>query len=513
VQPLPGTDGGSAPFWSPDNRSIGFFADGKLKRLDLGSGSPQTLAEAPWSGGAWGGPSNMGGASNTASGGTILFAATAGPLLRIPASGGAPVATASLIGNQAPERFPQFLPGGRQFIFYVPGTPETAGIYLGSLDSPKTKRLTSAEVAGMYTPSGWLLFIRTGMLLAQRLDLARGQLTGDPVTVADGVAQGGINFGGAFSVSAAGPIAYRASSSGRRQLFWFDRSGKALDHVGPPDENLSGPRVSPDGRRVAVWRMVQDNQDIWLLDGPRFSRFTFEPSFERWPIWSPDGRSIVFESDRKGVFEMYMKTSNNAVNEQLLVASARPEFATDWSHDGHFLLFYTIDQQASRDLWVLPMEGDHKPSVFLKTNFNESYGTFSPDGRWVAYMSDESGRYEVYVRPFVKNSELSAGSARGEWQVSTSGGVYPRWRSDGKELYYIAPDGKLMAAPITVKGETLDPGTPAALFQTRILGGGADLGSGPQYDVSGDGRFLINTVLDEAASITLIQNWSPPARP
>jgi Tol biopolymer transport system component len=395
----------------------------------------------------------------------------------------------------------------------------------------------------MYAPSGWLFFTKARMLLAQRLDLARGQLSGDPVTVADAVAHGGISFASAFSVSEAGPIAYRTSSSGRRQLLWFDRFGKALENMGAPDANLSGPRLSPDGRRVAIWRVAEDNQDIWMLDGPRFSRFTFDPRFDRWPIWSPDGGSIVFDSDRrKGSFDLYMKASNNAANEQILLESADSKFATDWSHDGRFILYFSIDPQTSRDLWVLPMEGDRKPFVFLKTTFNESYGTFSPDGRWVAYMSDESGRYEIYARPFPKTSEPFTGGAggeqhragaaldksknsfspaapgsvvprvSGEWQVSTTGGAYPRWRSDGKELYYIAPDGKLMAVPITVKGETLDPGTPVPLFQTRILGGGADITNGPQYDVSREGRFLVNTVLDEAAPITLIQNWSPPAK-
>jgi Tol biopolymer transport system component len=365
----------------------------------------------------------------------------------------------------------------------------------------------------MYAPGGWLLFTRAGALLAQRLDLARGQLTGDPVTVADAVAHGGISLASAFSVSAAGPIAYRSGSSGRRQLLWFDRSGKALESMGAPDTNLSGPRLSPDGRRVAVWRTVQDNQDIWMLDGPRFSRFTFDRRSDRWPIWSPDGSSIVFESDRrKGSFDLYLKASNNAANEQPLLESDISKFATDWSRDGRFLLYYSIDPQTSRDLWVLPMKGDRKPFVFLKTSFNEAYGAFSPDGRWVAYQSDESGRNEVYVRPFAKTSEPSAGSARGEWQVSTSGGAHPRWRSDGKELYYIAPDGKMMAAPIRVRGETLEPGTPVPLFPTRIVGGGSDITTPPQYDVSRDGRFLINTLLDEAAPITLIQNWSPPAK-
>jgi serine/threonine protein kinase/Tol biopolymer transport system component len=504
AQPLPGTEGASAPFWSPDNRSVAFFAAGKLKRLNLGGGLPRTLADAPWTGGAWG--------PNGSMEGTILYASAAGPLLRMPASGGESVAATRPLEKAVIHRNPQFLPGGRQFIFYAPGPVGIAAMYLGSLDSAETKRLTSAEAAGAYAPSGWFLFTRTGVLLAQRLDLARGQLSGDPIPVADAVAQGGINYASAFSVSDAGPIAYRSSSSGRRQLLWFDRSGKALDNLGAPDANLSGPRLSPDGRRVAVWRVAQDNHDIWLLDGPRLSRFTFDPGFDRWPVWSPDGGNIVFDSDRKGVFNLYIKPSNNAANEQLLLESAYSKFASDWSRDGRFILYHSFGPQTSRDIWVLPLGGDRKPFVFLKTSFSEAYGTFSPDGRWVAYLSDQSGRNEVYVRPFAKTAaDPSTGGAGAEWQVSTSGGAYPRWRSDGKELYYIAPDGKLMAAPITINGETLEPGAPVPLFQTRILGGGADA-PGLQYDVSRDGRFLINTILDEAAPITLIQNWSPPAK-
>jgi Tol biopolymer transport system component len=189
------------------------------------------------------------------------------------------------------------------------------------------------------------------------------------------------------------------------------------------------------------------------------------------------------------------------------VESAQDKSVSDWSHDGRFLLYHSYDPQTSWDLWVLPIEGDRKPFVFLKTNFDERRAMFSPDGRWVAYMSNESGRYEVYMRPFSGNAP--AGSTGGQWQVSTSGGINPRWRADGKELYYIAPDGKLIATPITASGTTIQPGTPVALFQTRIYGGGTDVNIGTSYDVSGDGRFLINTVLEDAASpITLLQNWT-----
>ncbi len=425
------------------------------------------------------------------------------------------------LDRQNSHRFPFFLPDGRQFLFLAQGTPETAGIYLGSLDSAETQRLTAADTAGVYLSlgdggmAGWLLWVRAGTLVAQRLDLEGKALTGDPVTLADPVAFDA-GFGSvAVSVSASGLVAYRAGGANRRQLAWFDRSGKALGTMGAPDENgLIAPSVSPDGRRVAVFRTVQGNTDIWLLDGTRTSRFTFDAARETFPIWSPDGSRIAFESNRKGHRDLYQKPSSGAGAEELLVESPQDKIAIDWSADGRFILYFSFDPQTGRDLWVLPMEGDRKPWVFLKTTFNERQGQFSADGHWVAYTSNESGRDEIYIQPFAAPaaSGAAASPAAGQWQVSTAGGVFPRWRSDGKELYYIGPSGEMMAAPITATGTTLEPGAPVALFPTRILGGGVDNGQGRQYDVTRDGRFLINTVLDDASSITLIQNWNPLAK-
>jgi len=493
AQLLLGTDGASFPFWSPDSRSVGFIADNRLKRIDLGGGSPQTLTNTVNPGATW------------SPDGTILFSpTTASVLFRIPASGGQSEAVTKL-DKQSSHRFPQFLPGGRQFLFYAQGTPETSGIYLGSLDSSETKRLTAADTAGAYMPNGWLLFIRGGALVAQRLDLGRKELIGDPMTLADRVVFKGT--AGAFSVSNAGLVAYRSGGTGQRQLVWFDRSGKMLGTMGALDANdLSAPSLSPDGHRAAVQRTVEGNRDIWLVDATRTTRFTFDAGVDQRPVWSRDGSRILFDSNRKGPSDLYMKPSNGAVSEELLLNSPQGKFATDWSRDGRFLLYSSIDPQTGWDIWVLPMDGDHKPFVFLKTNFDELRAQFSPDGHWVAYHSNESGRYEVYVRPFNGNS--SAVSA-GQWQVSTSGGMWARWRADSRELYYIAPDGKLMAAPFTADGATFQPGTPVALFQTRIYGGGADATVGTQYDVSGEGRVLINTALEEANSpITLLQNWT-----
>ena len=495
TKPLAGTEGAIYPFWSPDSRSVGFFAGGSLKRVDIGGGSPQTLTAALGRGGTW---------SPDA---TIVFGQTAAsPLSRIPASGGELVAVTKL-GKQSSHRFPQFLPGGRQFLFYAQETPETSGVYLGSLDSSKTKFLVASDTAGAYAPTGWVLFIRGGTLLAQRLDLGRNELTGDLVTVADQVSYNAGIFAGAFSVSTSGLVAYRSGSVGQHQLVWFDRTGKMLGTMGVPDSSLVSPRLSPDGRRAAVGRTVQGNMDIWLLDGTRTTRFTFDSSRHLYPLWSPDGNRIVFDSNRKGHRDLYIKGSNGAGSEELLLETEQDKTANDWSRDGRFLLYSSLDPQTSRDLWVLPMEGDRKPFVFVNTRFDERSAQFSPDGHWVAYISNESGRFEVYVRPF---SGTPSGVAGGQWQVSTSGGLEPRWRPDGRELYYIAPDDKLMAAPIRTSGATFEPGTPAALFQTRIYGGGNDPGIGIEYDVTGDGRFLIDTVREDAtSSITLLQNWAP----
>jgi serine/threonine protein kinase/Tol biopolymer transport system component len=511
-QPLPGTEGATGPFWSPDSRSVAFGTGGRLMRLDLGGGAPQMLASGGGRG-AW----------NTD--GVILF--SRGPnlgLFRISASGGDPIAVTKL-DEQVGHQFPQFLPDGRHFVFRAIGqTPETDGTYLGSLDSGDVTRLLPGGPtisAPLYHPSGWLMWSRAGTLVAQRLDVELQTVAGDPVTLADGVSStvtgGGGAPIGAFSVSASGLIAYRSGAVGQRQLTWFDRAGRVLGTLGGTDEaSVQNADLSPDERRVAVFRTLQGNTDIWLLDGTRTSRFTFDRALDRDVIWSPDGSRIVFASFRNGRRQIFAKPSSGAGSEELLLefpVEATP-IPNDWSADGRFLLYHARDPQTDRDLWVLPMAGDRKPWLFLKTPFAEAAGRFSPDGRWVAYQSNESGRYEIYVRPFVAPGAAgtTTNGAGGQWQVSTAGGMFALWRPDGKELYYNAPDGRMMAAPITVSGTTLEPGTPVALFDTRIVGGGTDNGMGRNYDVTRDGRFLINTILDQgAAPITLIQNWTPPA--
>jgi Tol biopolymer transport system component len=515
AQPLAGTEGASSPFWAPDGRSLGFFAAGALKRLDLSGGVPQTLA-----------PSLSGRGGTWNADGVILFSQNIGsPLMRVSATGGSVVAVTTLT-RETYHRWPSFLPDGRRFLFYTPGGPDTNGIYLGALDGSAPTRLTPADSAGVYLPSGpgpaealrgsgWLLWLRAGTLVAQPLDLAQAALTGEPVTLADGVA-GDQFLPSAVSVAATGLVAYRTGASSQRELTWFDRSGTARGTVGDPDATLFHPRVSPDGRRVVVGRAVQHNLDLWLLDGARASRVTFDAAFDSYPLWSPDGARIVFSSSRTGPFDLYQKLTSGAGVEERLVASDQIKTPSSWSADGRFLLYQSIDPQTGYDLWVVPMVGDRTASVFLKTPFRETRGVFSPDGRWVAYQSNESGQDEIYVRPFVPPgaANTAAGAAGEHWQVSALGGIHPIWRPDGKELYYLDPAGAIMAALITVSGHTLEPGAPVRLFPTHIYGGGVDTQQGRQYDVAPDGRFLINTVLDKAATapITLIQNWNPAVK-
>jgi Tol biopolymer transport system component len=505
AHPLAGTEGAVYPFWSPNGRSVGFFANAQLKRLDIG-GTPQTLAAAIARGGTWNQED------------VILFTQTpASGIFRIPAAGGEPVAVTSLKG-QINHRFATFLPDGRRFLFYAQGSPETSGIYLGSLNSPDVKRLTPSETAGYFLPSGWLLWGRSGTLIAQRLDVAQAALTGEVVTLADGLADDGLNRT-PVSIAANGLIAYRVGGATRRQLTWFDRTGKNLGVLGDPDAfGLSSPSLAPDGRRAAVFRTVQGNTDIWILDGSRMTRFTFDPSLDRYPLWSPDGSRIAFDSNRTGHRDIYQKSASGGA-EMPLVSSDEDKNANDWSADGRFLLYFSSDPQSDRDIWVQPLGGNQKPWPFLKTKFNERFGKFSPDGRWVAYMSNESGRMEIYIRPFVEppSSGRTANAIVQDdrlWQVSTNGGIFPRWSYSGKEIYYIGPKSEMMSVSISYREKAIEPGPPVALFQTHIVGGGVDNVQGMQYDVTRDGRFLINTVLGDsaAAPITVLLNWQPTAK-
>ena len=461
AQPLAATDGASSPFWSPDSRSVGFFAGGQLQRLDLGGGAPRILAAAPAGrGGTWNAD------------GVLLFAPTSrGPLFRVAASGGAATAVTRLERQPGSHSWPVFLPDGRHFLFHASGRPGTPGIYLGALDAGAPTRLTETDTAGVYLPGGWLLWVRAGTLVAQKLELGSPVLTGDAVTVADGVAVASNRI--AVTVSATGLVAYRVATVSRRQLTWRERTGAVLGRLGQEDSSLQNPSVARDGRRVAASRSVQGTVNLWLLDGPRMGRFTFGVGVDRYPVWSPDGHRIVFGSTRAGIANLYVKDVNSESPEALLVESAQFKVPNDWSLDGQFLLYTSTDPQTGRDLWVRPMVGDTTPWAVLKTQFSETHGRFSPDGRWVAYQSDESGRPEIYVLPFRPASgqslsgaetESAANATNGRLPVSTAGGTFPSWRPDGQALYYLSPSGEILAATITVRGLRWSRGAGVALF-------------------------------------------------
>ncbi len=526
AEPLAGTEGGLFPFWSPDGRSIGFFASNALKRLDLSGAAAQTLAPViVGRGGSW-----------NADGVIVFGASRTTPLMRVPSSGGEVTGVTDLSSQQAGHTAPYFLPDGRRFLFYVTGAAAVSGIYLGSLEAGTPTRLTSADGAGVHLAdrpgargprqgNGWLLWVRAGALVAQRLDPDRAALTGEPLTLADGV---GIDtsYRSGVSVTPTGLIAYRTGAGSKRQLVWRDRAGTALGSLGTEDESQSNPRLSADGQRLVMTRTVQGNADIWMMDGSRTLRLTFDPALDGFPLWSPDGARVAFRSQRgsPGTGDIFLKATSGATQEERLITSDQLKTPNSWSSDGRFLLFHSTDPQSNTDLWVMPTDHSRAPWVIVKTTFREAWGVFSPNGRWVAYMSNESGRQEVYVRPFrepdstgqaLTNGQgaVQQSQATGQWQVSTGGGIHPAWRADGKELYYLNPSGAMMAVPIPVSGDTIEPGAPVMLFRTRILGGGADIQLGRQYDVAPDGRFLINTVLDSAAApITLLMNWSAEAK-
>ena len=494
AQPLAGTEGAHFPFWSPDSRSVGYFASGKLMKIDTFGGPTQTICDAPSGrGGTW-----------SAAGTIVLAPLVAGGLDQVSAAGGSP--TPLVERDQDSLRWPVFLPDGRHFIYWAgkllfSTLPNAAGIYLGSLDGKEGKFLFPADSDALYTPPGYLLFLKGTTLVAQPFDTRRLELTGEAFPLAEHVSNP-LNYRlGQFSVSQYGDLVYHSGSVAPDQVVWTDASGKQLGAVGEPGL-IWEVRFSPDGKTLAetVGGPQSQNCDLWLVDLVRgvHTRFTFDAAINSFLAWSPDGSKIAFSSTRSGQYDIYVQSADGTGTAQLMVKDDVGKSVRDWSRDGRYIV-YDRGSSPKDEIWILPLFGDKKPFPFLQDHFYERYASFSPDGKWLAYDSDESGRTEVYVAPFPRGN--------GKWQVSTSGGAQSRWRPDGKELFYLSDDDKLMAVTAQEKSGSLEIGNPRALFQVNLA---RTAGLVP-YDVAPDGKkfvFITSPAQTSVEPITLVTNWT-----
>jgi eukaryotic-like serine/threonine-protein kinase len=506
-RPVPGTEGATYPFWSPDGTHIGFFAQGKLKKIAIAGGPAQTLCDATDGRGASWNRDDV-----------IIFSQGPGSaILRVPSAGGVPTAVTMGAGGDlaSGHRFPSFLPDGVHF-FYNAGSdkPDAAGIYIGSLDGSSPIRILPDPSNALYAPPanpgnpGYFLFKREESLMAQPFDSKTLKMAGEMFPVSERVPYS-VNTGfGAFSVSENGILIYRTGGRASTQLAWMDRAGKHLSTVGKPGP-ISALSLSPDEKTVALELFTGSQRDVWLQDIGRdvLVRFTFMPGLNGRPVWSPDGARLIFSFQATGIYSsdiLQRFAAGNAAEELLLHAgiNAYPE---DWSSDGKWIAYQQDNSRTATDLWLLPAsqgtETDKKPVPYLQTAFDESNPRFSPDGKWIAYQSNESGRNEVYVQG------IPAGGRK--WQISSSGGAAPRWRQDGAELFYVSAEQKLMAAPIKIIS-TVEPGTPEPLFTFPAPSNLVLLGFA--YAPSRDGqRFLVNAPAggENAAAppLTVVTNW------
>jgi eukaryotic-like serine/threonine-protein kinase len=492
---LAGTEGGRFPFWSPDSRVIAFFAAGKLKKISVTGGPVQTICEA---GIGFGGTWNRDG--------LIVFAPNAASgLFQVPAAGGQPAALTSLQRNERYHHHPHFLPDGRQFLYFA--WPD--GVYVGSLDRRAPERVLTSDRTAFYSPPGYLVFVQNRTLLAQRFDLDRRAAFGEPVAIGESLAVGPPG-GAAFSVSETGLLAYATSPQVSVKLGWVDRAGQPRGTIGPfPFTAYGSVELSPDGTQIAMESRAGANSDfdIWRfeLNQRHAMQVTFSAALDRRPIWSPDGRVLLFASGRKEGAGIYQKPAGGDEPEKLLLRSERREEdaiprPSDWSSKG--IVYEQITPETrDMDLWILPRTGDRKPYPLVREPGIQSDAKFSPDAEWIAYTSDESGRPEIFVQRVSKPGV--------KWRISIAGGSMPRWRRDGRELFYIATDGMMMTVPVAVDGTKFQPGVPQSLFQT-----GLSLQSPPvrAFNVTPDGqRFLISVSEDPdiTPSIVVVSNWQP----
>jgi eukaryotic-like serine/threonine-protein kinase len=492
-RPLSGTEGASTafPFWSPDDRFVAFFTPGKLKKVDISGGPAQVICDVTaGSGGSWN------------SDGTIIF--TEGVLKRVSAAGGRPEAITTLDTNrhEVAHALPIFLPDGNHFLFLSrTNSNDTYAVMAGSLNSKELKTVMNGNSRVQYD-SGHLLFVRDGTLFAQRFDAGKQQLVGDPFTIAEQIRHNVFNGAAAFSASGNGVLVYRTGNQdANRKLEWFDRSGRSLGVVGPPGA-YRNPELSPDGKRIAVERTdpQTQNDDIWIFDVARGipNRQTFDPGIDMYPVWSPNGEQIAFGTSRAQVDNLYLRNSMGGTEELLLKGAAIPR---DWTKDNRFIVYGV---GAGSQLMVLPLSGDRKPFPFLASStFSYAQARVSPDGKWLAYYSNESGRNEIYVQDFPKPVS--------KFQISTDGGISPRWRRDGKEIFYVSADNVLMAVSVQTTDKAVVAAKPVALFNTGPGPSGlVAYGTRQQYDVTADGqRFLVNSNATQGNEnpLSVVWNW------
>ena len=481
MAPLVGTDGAADPFWSPDSRFLGFFADSRLKKIERTGGPVQILCNAL---GALGGTWNQNG--------VILFGGLARPRT-VPAAGGT---TANLPAHSTTETYPSFLPDGRHYV-----ATRSTGVWLGSIDDPKERQVlpdvSSAQVIAPQPGAlvGAVIFTRAGMLTALPFDMRKLEAAGEPYPIASGIASQSFGPGALASASSAGVLAWASGQDRNWECVWRNRQGKVLGNAGPGGSVVM---ISPDGRRVLGDHL---GGGIWALDlatGVNTRLDVNVPGMS--PLWSPDGKSIALF----GKGGIYRETADGAGESQLLLRTDFLSVPKSWSSDGRYILFDRVDPASgSADVLALPTEGDRRPLAIAATPSNEDQGQFSPDGRWVAYISNESGQSEVYVIPFPPSP------ASGRWIVSRGGGVQPRWSRDGQELFYISPDWTMMAVPVSTF-PVFHAGTPQPLFNTKMVDTG--IRTGPiSWDISPDGkRFLIITdESQDTSSLNVILNWRP----
>ena len=496
---VPGTEGAGSFFWSPDGRSPAFFAGAQLKRVDVAGGPATVICEAPTGnrGGAW------------TPGGVIVFGSTHG-LQQVPATGGIPTTALALGADEAFHSAPLLLPDDNHLLIVAAVGGEVRG---GARRRVLATRLGTTDRTVLFDPDrfvhpvgfadGHLIFVRGTALMAQPFDAISFRLSGEPVSLVDRV-ELVQNLPYGFAAAAGAALAYvPATNPNVHQLTWFDRAGQQTAVVGEPG-NYSSLELSPDQTRavVAVMDPARRAHDIWLFDLGRAlrTRFTFEPGDERTAIWSPGSDRLIINRQQKGTErDLFMKASNGSGTESPVVVDGLSKDAMSVSPDGRMLL-YRVSSKMFNDIGITPLDGSNKPAPFIATEFDENYARFSPDGRWVVYSSAESGRWEVYVVPFP--------GPGGKWQVSTAGGELPRWRGDGREIFYLASDGTLMAVAVDGRSPAFQVGQAARLFKPRIPSP-----IGYNYVVSADGqRFLVNVSAEPATPVAIIEGWQALVR-